>query len=136
MNQSENLLPDSVDGEFALANELVGGDSEMRDIRSNHALMNLLTLVVDCFPLVSRFQLGSMVDRRNVVFDNRVSLNLCDSLLYVGYNVRFQKMSSVSGGRLTDVSFPSRHRRVGSGEGIQVVEIEVGSRNTLVDLIW
>lgn len=136
MHQGENLLPDLVDGEFPLPDELVGGTAEVRDIRSNDTVVNLLTLVVDRFPLVPCFHLGSTIYRRNVVLDDWVSLDLRDSLLYVGYNVGLQDMSSVSGGRLTNVSFPSRYGGVGSGEGIQVVQVEVGSRNTLVDLIW
>lgn len=106
----------------------------MGNVRSDGTVINALSPVVDSLPLVPGLDFDLMVSRGNVFLDNRVSLDLSDPALYVRYDVGLEDVSTVSRGRLTDMTLPCRDTRVRRGERVEVVQVKVRPGDALVDL--
>jgi hypothetical protein len=119
-----------------LIDELIESGMKVGNIRLDDTSVNLLTSVVDGFPLVPGLQLGLVVSRGNVITDNRVALDLSNPSLDMGYDIGFQNVPTVCRGGVTDMTLPSRYTRVGLGERVQVVQVEIRSGDALVNLFW
>ena len=132
--QGQDLLPGLIACEFRATGEPLGCSVEMGNVRSDGTVINALSPVVDSLPLVPGLDFDLMVSRGNVFLDNRVSLDLSDPALYVRYDVGLEDVSTVSRGRLTDMTLPCRDTRVGRGERVEVVQVKVRPGDALVDL--
>lgn len=68
-----------------------------------------------------------IISRLDIILDDRASPDRGYPLSEVRYYVWLQNMSTVSRGRLTKISFPSRDVWIRVGEGIKVLEGEIGA---------